>query len=352
MLQSRLAYLFNRYINKEHTIEEEAELFRLIETEHVNEELKILLDKLICQTDAEIRLPPNAGDKILQKIIKKIPAPSVELPVYKKPLLMRWISIAAASVLLTIVCAYFIFSKDDTVKSAEKSTVIKTDKLLTVHITTTTGEGKNIQLPDGTEVWLSPASAIEYPSAFSGTLREIKLSGEAFFEVAHDKNRPFIIRSGNIETKVLGTSFNIQAYDNQEEIKITVVSGKVNVSNRDKIENVELIANQRAVFHRKTTMLVKENADTSAAPIMLKRKEGEFVYQNEKLQKVIDDIHEYFGARIQVAEAVKECPVTLNFYLSGKVEEILEPIALMIDGSIQQKEEDVFFIDGKTCPKK
>ncbi|MFT3946991.1 MAG: FecR domain-containing protein [Agriterribacter sp.] len=351
MSQSRLTYLFNRYINKEHTPEEQAELFRLIETGDINEALKELLDKLIQETGAGMRLPESSGDKILQAIIGVIPEKPVEIPVYKKRLVPVWAGIAAASVLLIGIFTWFIFLTGETGKSTDESVAVKATEPALVRISTVTGEGKKIRLPDSTEVWLSPSSTLEYPSVFAGTLREVKLSGEAFFEVTHDKSRPFIIHSGNIETKVLGTSFNIQAYDNQEEINVTVVTGKVNVSNRDKVENVDIVANQRAVFHRSTTTLVKENADATAAPVMLKRKEGEFIYQNERLQKVIDDIHEYFGTSIQVADAVKECPVTLNFYLSGKIEEILEPISLMINGSIQEKE-DVFFIDGKACPRK
>jgi len=351
MSQSRLAYLLNKYINKENTTEEKDELFQLINTQEVNGELEDLLGKIIENTQAEMYLSETSGDKILQAVIGQAQAQhSIEVPSVKKRNVFVFTSIAAAFVVLLGLFAYFFLFTNKKVKAADEFSAFKNTGQQLLYVSTTTGEGKNIHLPDGTEVWLSPSSCIEYPRVFTEALREVTLSGEAFFEVAHDKKHPFIIHSGSIETKVLGTSFNIQAYDGQDDIKVTVVSGKVNVTSKAKVENVELVANERAVFHRKTIALIKENADTVAAPVMLKRKAGEFVYEAEHVQKVIDDLHEYFGINIQVADAIKTCPVNLNFYLTDKIEEILEPIALTINGSVQKKG-NVFFIDGKACPK-
>ncbi len=352
MSQSRLAYLFHRYVNKEHTPAEKAELFSLIEREDIDEELKALLNKMIESAEAEMQLREDAGDKILRAIVGDIPRTAVEIPVSGKPAKPAWLSIAAAAVVFIGLFTYFIFRPEKSGRTGDQPATATAAASSLLHINTTTGEGKNIKLPDGTQVWLSPSSTLEYPASFRGKdLREINLSGEGFFEVAHDPAHPFIIHSGNIETRVVGTSFNIQAYDNQEEINVMVVTGKVNVTNRAKVENVELVANQRAVFYRNTTTLVKEETDTVAAPVLLKRKNGEFVYRAEKLQKVIDDLQEYFGVKIQAAAAIKECPVTFNFYLSTKIEEILEPIALSLNGSVQKRQED-FFIDGKACPGK
>lgn len=347
MSQSRLTYLFNRYINKELTAKEKNELFRWIEMGDADEELKKLLDEFIENIGAEILLPENSGDKILHAIVGK---QLERIPIEKKRTLTAWSGIAAASVIIIALFAYFIFNNNNS-KLVSETYTVKNAGVSLLHAVTTTGEGKKIRLPDNTEVWLSPSSLLEYPASFNGSLREVKLSGEAFFEVSHDAKHPFIIHSGNIETKVLGTSFNIQAYTSQEEINVTVITGKVNVSNRDKVENVELVANQRAVFHRKSTLLVKENVDTVSAPCLLKRKEGEFVYEGERLRKVMDDLQEYFGVKIEAADAVKDCPISFNVYLTDKIEEILEPIAISINGNLKRNG-NVFFVDGTACPEK
>ena len=225
---------------------------------------------------------------------------------------------------------------------------------LAIKVNTGTAQRKTIQLPDGTQVWLSPSTLVEYPSVFEGDTREVKLSGEAFFEVAHDASHPFIITSDNIQTKVLGTSFNIQAYHNQKKIAVMVVTGKVKISNlaavQNKTENIEIAANQKAVFDKNTDRLIKEDADTVAAPNMLKRKEGQFVYKNERLQKLIDDLKEYFGADIQVDREIRECKVTANFYVTDDLWGTLEPIAISVNGSLR-KINNAFLINGKGCPE-
>lgn len=351
MSQSRLTYLFNKYINKELSTQEKAELFSLIGTDETDEELKRALEKFIDDTGAEILLPENAGDRILHTIVGEKPEQVVEIPVRTKRTVIAWAGIAAASVILALLLVYFNFYPGKAAQLVSQADNVKMADSSILYATTVIGEGKKILLPDGTAVWLSPSSTIEYPALFTGSLREVKLSGEAFFEVAHDANHPFVIYSGNIETKVLGTSFNIQAYDNQEEINVTVVTGKVNVTHKNKLEQVELVANERAVFYRKTTELIKEGTDTLTAPVMLRRKEGEFVYKGERLQKVMDDLHEYFGIAIDVADSVKECPISFNVYLTDRIEEILEPIAISINGNIHKRGE-VYFIDGKACPDK
>lgn len=350
MSQSRLAYLFNRYINKEYTPEEKTELFRLVDTEDINGELKDLLDHLIASTGAEVSLPAESGHSILQSVINHQALQASHIPCGKSSRNLRklWWSIAAAAVVFVFTVAYLHFANDDSKISGKAVSAAKSNHGLSVG--TATGQWKSIRLTDGTQVWLSPSSTLEYPAVFAGNLREISLSGEAFFEVAHDAQRPFIIHSGNIETKVLGTSFNIQAYDNQEDISVTVVTGKVNVTDRTKVENVELIANERAVFHRHSTKLEKENTGVDNAPNMLKRKDGMFVYTYERLQKVIDDLREYFGVDIELAPEIKGCKVMANFYVKQDIQEILEPIALSINGSVQENN-NRYFITGKGCPK-
>lgn len=93
------------------------------------------------------------------------------------------------------------------------------------------GKMKLIELADGTKIWLNSATKFGYPKQFSSKLREVTLlEGEAFFEVAHEKNRPFIVYSKGLSTQVLGTSFNIDAYNFSKCVKVSVATGKVGVS--------------------------------------------------------------------------------------------------------------------------
>lgn len=92
------------------------------------------------------------------------------------------------------------------------------------------GKVAKIVLPDGSRVWLNARSSLIYPNKFlTGQPRKVKLNGEAYFEVAHDKSRPFIVETEKVQTRVLGTSFNVRSYNNENPI-VTLVSGSVQVS--------------------------------------------------------------------------------------------------------------------------
>lgn len=348
MYRSRLTYLFTKYINKESTPEERHELFELIKTENKDAELKLLLDKMVNEAEADMHLPAHSADTILRNIIGEGDAGSVvRSPKTRKSLMPVWMRVAA--ILVIGFFATFILLRSPVSTDADTGRT-ETENSSKISIRTLSGERKNIRLADGTRVWLSPSSTLKYPREFKDAQREVRLSGEAFFEVAPDKSHPFIIYSGGIETKVLGTSFNISAYDSQEEVAVTVVTGKVNVTNTAGIEKIELNANQRAVFYKPTTKLVKERKDLTDAPDMLKRKEGMFVYRDERLQKLIGDLEEYFGKTVHVAEQIKNCKVMANFYVTDQLLDILEPIALSVNGTVEINN-DGFYISGEGCPK-
>jgi transmembrane sensor len=86
-------------------------------------------------------------------------------------------------------------------------------------------------LSDGSHVWLNAGSSVTYPVAFTGKERKVAITGEAYFEVLHDASKPFYVSKGNVEVKVLGTHFNVDAYDDEENIKVTLVQGSVKVLN-------------------------------------------------------------------------------------------------------------------------
>ena len=335
---SRLAYLFYKYINKEYTPMEKEELMRLTGQEENDEALKLLIDGMVAEASGNIELPVESGEAILKSIMEKERVPVAHISAVRKISRLKWISIAAASIVVCMLGAYLVNYRFD----GKRAVVKQTSDLLPVQVKTGTAQRKTVQLPDGTQVWLSPSTLLEYPAAFKGGTREVKLSGEAFFEVAHDSSHPFIISSDGIQTKVLGTSFNIQAYHNQKKIAVMVVTGRVKISNlsavQNKIENIEIAANQKAVFDKNTDRFIKEDADTVAAPNMLKRKEGEFVYKNERLLKLTEDIEEYFGVKITVADAIKNCKVVASFNVTDKPENILEVIAIAINGKLVKEE--------------
>src|SRR5690606_14528239 len=97
-------------------------------------------------------------------------------------------------------------------------------------ITTPRGGQYQLTLADGSRVWLNAASSITFPTLFSGNDREVNITGEVYFEVAHDAKMPFRVVVNNMEVQVLGTRFNVNAYEGEEAIKTTLLEGSVEVS--------------------------------------------------------------------------------------------------------------------------
>lgn len=113
---------------------------------------------------------------------------------------------------------------------AYDKTGILTSKVLNNTMTTPRGGQYKLTLPDGTDVWLNAASSITYPTSFTGKERTVSISGEVYFEVAKDKNKPFYVKSGDQTIEVLGTHFNVMAYKDEDEIKTTLFEGSVRIS--------------------------------------------------------------------------------------------------------------------------
>jgi transmembrane sensor len=135
-------------------------------------------------------------------------------------------------------------AKDGTLAEQGNATVVKTANGQLVYNGADNGEQKvsyntmstprggqyKLTLPDGTDVWLNSASSITYPTAFVGNERKVTITGEAYFEVAKDKTKPFHVKAGTQDIEVLGTHFNVMAYTDEDAIKTTLLEGSVKVS--------------------------------------------------------------------------------------------------------------------------
>src|SRR5688572_8298430 len=95
-----------------------------------------------------------------------------------------------------------------------------------------------LRLPDGSTVLLNEGSKLEYPITFSGDTREVFLQGEGYFDIQHNPSKPFVVKTANVTTTVLGTAFNVKAFPSEKHITVTVTRGKVKVSKDEKVLGV------------------------------------------------------------------------------------------------------------------
>jgi ferric-dicitrate binding protein FerR (iron transport regulator) len=160
-------------------------------------------------------------------------------------------------------------------------------------ISTPKGGMYQVSLPDGTRVWLNAASSIRFPTAFTGHERRVEAKGEVFFEVSANARLPFIVSARESEIRVLGTSFNVNAYEDDEEVKTTLLTGsvKVAVSSRSEIlkPGEQLWYNAQL----KKALVRKVNVEDVMA-----WKEGFFHFDNADVQTIMRQISRWYNVEV------------------------------------------------------
>jgi transmembrane sensor len=171
-------------------------------------------------------------------------------------------------------------------------------KTISKEYTTKLGEHAKITLSDGTQIWLNAGSHLKYPIKFKGGTREVYLTGEAFFDVAKDKKHPFIIHTDKMDTKVLGTSFNVQAYPDHATQEVSVLTGRVNVKSTVTEENVYVTPGQKVVFKSQNNK-IQAFTDIPMNSISLWRK-NIIVFEDAPLPEVIATLNRNYNVAIQI----------------------------------------------------
>ncbi|MBI3139129.1 MAG: FecR domain-containing protein [Sphingobacteriales bacterium] len=205
-------------------------------------------------------------------------------------------------------------------------------------IRTPRGGQYQVTLSDGTKVWLNAASSIRFPVLFSGAERKVEITGEAYFEVAKNVNRPFKVRASSSEIEVLGTHFNVNAYDDEATIKTTLLEGMVKVSvpaNAEKGTTRFLKPGQQSGVTKAGDISVLNNADTEEAVAW---KNGRFQFRSADLKSILRQISRWYDVDVIYKGNVNlhfSGQLTRNEYVSS----VFEKLALT--GEVH------FKIDGK-----
>ena len=170
----------------------------------------------------------------------------------------------------------------------------------------------HIVLPDGTHVWLNAASSLRFPTAFSGKTREVELSGEGYFEVTHDKTKPFYVTRGNMQVEVLGTHFNINAYEDEDIIKTTLLEGSVKIGSRPsyakasageakgKGESVVLKPGEQATVSQSSQTSYPITVQTVDVQQVIAWKDGFFEFNNMPLPAIMRQISRWYDVDVDL----------------------------------------------------
>ncbi|CAG4994517.1 hypothetical protein DYBT9275_01409 [Dyadobacter sp. CECT 9275] len=262
--------------------------------------------------------------------------------------LVRW-SVAAAASFLVFALGYFALKKTgtrDQIIVAENKPVTE-DKLVT--FTNNDSKINQHKLPDGTTVWMYSEASISYPAVFDQADRKVKFSGEGYFDVAHDSKHPFYIAVGQMQIKVLGTSFNVKASANQKIYEISVVSGSVSVSSTNTDSNTQpmvLKPREQAFFE-----LGSERLTMAKIPAQPKKEIYEpvsIVFEGTPVKRVIELLDERFDIKIHLMNPkMAECGLTADFEQQS-LPAIMEMLCTSLDASYSISGKTIL-LDGPSC---
>ena len=161
-------------------------------------------------------------------------------------------------------------------------------------LSTPMGGEYQLVLPDGSKVWLNSGSTLRFPTAFIGSERIVELKGEAYFDIAKNPKMPFLVRTNNaMDIKVLGTQFNVMAYDDEKNINTTLVEGSVEVLKGS--EKTNLKPGQEAILNRGSGNIKVAQADLEQA---IAWKNGYFIFYNENIESIMRKVSRWYNVDI------------------------------------------------------
>ncbi len=224
----------------------------------------------------------------------------------------------AATLLLPILIYASIEYADSWLNSANTSELV---------MAKTGTQIKHFFLPDSTEVWLNSESHIKYTSDFQNNKqRLVSLSGQAFFKVYHDAEHPFVVQTSDMDIRVLGTSFDVSAYPEEQAISTVLEEGAIALSNKQGKSLDKLAAGEQAVFHRKSGTLEKIKGSSKE---LTSWRSGKLIFRDAGIAQVISKLERRFGYNISVSQELLEENPTYSFSIKDEnIEEICQLICL------------------------
>ena len=179
-----------------------------------------------------------------------------------------------------------------------------------------------VELPDGTRVTLNVASSIRYNARYGKDTRDVWLSGEAFFDVESDPECPFLIHAGDLDVRVTGTSFNVNAYPEDRQASVTVKSGKVAVSYGDDDVRMNLHPDEQLVIDTENQSIFRGNAKTGE---VLSWMRGTLTFRQQTLPEILKTLRRYYSCIIELRDTTSKVKLS-GTHDNKSLESVLQSI--------------------------
>ena len=190
-------------------------------------------------------------------------------------------------------------------------------------ISTPVGSHYQLVLSDGTKVWLNAKSSLRFPAAFKGSERKVELSGEAYFEVVSNKNKPFIVNAKAMDVKVLGTHFNVSAYDDDAFIETSLLEGSVVATHQG--TSLLLTPGQQAYLKGSSGQIGRRSFD---ADEVMDWKNGYFIFRNEPIDEIMKKIGRWYNIEVAYQGKMTREAFGGKYSKSNSLKELLSSLEL------------------------
>ena len=312
--QNMTKELIIKYFNNRCTEEELNEVLQWIKNNSENDEDKNqAFDIWKNYQPKDDRMDDEKFSALFDKIQQKIDTASNRATEQKKTsflIFTTWLTRAAAMLLIPVLA--FLFYTLSERKSDLKMTASMT--VDSMEVIAPVGSRTVIHLPDGSEVHLNYGSTLKYPQVFSGQTREVVLTGEGYFDVEHNPDKPFVVSAGIIDVKAVGTKFNVQSYPYDDAISTTLVEGKVLLEKQLPGKPGEHIGamkpGQHVNYNYKTGEIITSIGDVEK---YIAWKDGKMVFEDTPITQIANKLSRMFNVDIEVDKNIKDYYYTVTF---------------------------------------
>lgn len=280
--------LFEKFLRNEAS---EGEIDALLHKIGKDDDISLFFEKKI--SDESAQMPHEVQQRILESIRKEMhasaPSKPIVLPMRK---LWRWAAILLLPIVSILITRHMLQKE----YASDFNPVV---------VSAANGEKAEMTLADGTKVWLNSGSSLTYDNSYNRKQRCVRLDGEAYFEVAEDKSRPFIVKTDEMEVEALGTAFNVSAYRDERLTSSVLLEGKIRItaSDREKI----LSENERLTFNKSDRTIT---TDIVYASDFVEWKKGNLYFENRSFDEIANTLTRVFNVEINfVSEKLR----TLRF---------------------------------------
>ena len=249
-----------------------------------------------------------------------------------KRYLIREFMKVASIVLITVSITFGLFSIGNDDK----------DEIAMQTITVPAGQRVNLELPDGSNVWLNAGTVMQYPASFMKNKREITLDGEAYFEVAHNKKSPFIVHTHAMDVEVLGTEFNVEAYKRRKVFETSLIQGKVRIKSPSDEKTFLVLSPNYKTSLKDNKLVVSKIEDYN----VYRWREGLYCFKNKPFIEILENLERYYELRIVLEkQSIAKIVLTGKFRISDGLDYALRVLQQDVAFTYYRNEEnDMIYI--------